>query len=97
MDFPGGEVFLLSQLDNALGAPQGPGLLSLGFGSGPDFAEEVDGGVLAKLGGEVVEAALVIAEAFGGFFGREAFYMDGPEGFILSMEGMLGLEEEIGE
>ncbi len=61
-----------------------PCFFSLGFGSRPDFAEEVDGGVAAKLGGEVVEASLEIVKSFGGFFGRGEAVFITSHGWVIA-------------
>jgi hypothetical protein len=51
-------------------------------------------GVMAKLVAEHPETAGRVAEALGGFGGREFFDEEGAEGFILAMDALVGGEEE---
>ena len=54
-------------------------------------------GVVAKLMAEDTEGAGHVAEAAGDLVGRAAFDEIGAEGFVLSVQGIFGDEEELGE
>ena len=85
-----GEMLLRAQGKDAFGAADMQGCSGLRFASGFAGAEEVNGGMFTELGGKVLDAAFVVAEALGGFFGGESFDVYGAQGFILSVVGVGG-------
>ena len=59
--------------------------------------EEVALGLIAELMDEDAEAPRRVPEAGGGFGGWDAIDEEGPEGFVLPMGGVGGLQEPAGE
>ena len=54
-------------------------------------------GVLAELAGQDAETARRIAEAAGGFLGRESVDEESAEGLILAVGGVGGREKSLGQ
>ena len=85
-----GEV-LLSQGDDLFPEPL---VLARRSALASGGGEEVTLALIAEFMDEDTKAAGCVAESSGGFGGWDAVDEEGPEGFVLSMVGVGGLQEE---
>ena len=61
------------------------------------LGEELPGGVLAELMGQLVQAADGVTESSGDFRGRQPIDEIGPQGFVLPMGGVLGSQKDLSQ